>query len=209
MDKLTKQLPNSEIALIAIKKAGGDEKLIDLEDAYWACWEIVPHKFSWRTRKDTVDREKCFKAFDHFKPGRNNKYDDPDKNPVIAIWKDEKIRLSKIGINWLKENKGLVEELLGSNSQTKNIYSSNKTFTMLNRFKNHDVYKEWISNSKVSNRKWEVAAALQCPLSSSKDQMMQRVEILKADAEILSETEVTKFLDMLVKNNTEWFKGGF
>lgn len=92
---------NSDVMIVAVWKAGGGERFIDVEDAYATCWEMVPDWFKWRT-KALVDRAKMTQAL------ANLSY--RSTHPLVRQGSYE-VKLSTAGLLWIAEHNHVITYL--------------------------------------------------------------------------------------------------
>ena len=190
------RLSNSDVLLIAVWKSGGGDRFIDIEDAYAVCWELTPHRFSWRTRSDLPNTKKLNKALSDFAT-RND-------HPLVRQG-SYKVRLSSAGLEWIKEHEHLIDSLVGTESE-KIEFSSNQVSRQLNRFKKTPLFGKWQANPEMNPEKWELALALRCSSDSPTSVWLQRIETLRADAQLSNDSEVLRFIDLMLEKEPGWFK---
>jgi hypothetical protein len=190
------RLSNSDVLLIGVWKSGGGDRFIDIEDAYAVCWELTPHRFSWRTRNDLPNTKKLNKALSDFA-----KRDDP---PLVRQG-SYKVRLSSAGLEWIQEHERLINSLIGTESE-KIAFSSNQASRQLNRFKKTPLFGKWQTDPEMNPEKWELALALRCSSDSPSSVWFQRIETLRADAQLSNDSEVLRFIDLMLEKEPGWFK---
>ena len=190
------RLSNSDVLLIAVWKSGGGDRFIDIEDAYAVCWELTPHRFSWRTRSDLPNTKKLNKALSDFA--------NRDNHPLVRQG-SYKVRLSMAGLEWMQEHEHIINSLMGTESG-KIEFSSNQASRQLNRFKKTPLFGKWQANPEMNPEKWELALALRCSSDSPSSVWFQRIETLRADAQLSRDSEVLRFTDLMLKKESGWFK---
>ena len=93
---------------------------------------------------------------------------------------------------------------LGTKSEEIEL-SSDQVLRQLNRFKKTPLFGKWQANPEMNPEKWELALALRCSPDSPKSVWILRIETLRADAQISNDSEVLRFIDLMLEKEPGWF----
>jgi hypothetical protein len=178
---------NADLLVWACYVLGGYERWIDVEELFLKAFELGPNRLGWRTRPDLPDYKKCAKAL--------QEVEDPKRSDHLGLLMKQgqyTRKLSDAGLKWCSNYKSLLERLYGGGFVP--AQSRSEMAVVLAAVEKSEAFRKYSNEMQEQVEIWELADALQCMPTSSRDVWMARLDRLRLSADQHGRQDVIEFI---------------
>ncbi len=166
---------------------GGYERWVHVEELFLKAFELGPNRLGWRTRPDIPDYKKCAKAL--------QTVEDPKRSDHLGLLLKKgqyERKLSDEGLKWCQSYESLLSFLYAGvvKSQSNTVMAN-----VISALDKSTAFRTYNQTKKVDMEMWELAEALRCLPSSTRDVWMSRLDRLKAAAQQNGRDDIVEFVD--------------
>ncbi|MFH1624487.1 MAG: hypothetical protein ABID54_04940 [Pseudomonadota bacterium] len=190
-------LSDKDIAIYALHLLGGWQKRVHTEDVALKCYELAPSKFSWVKYPQYPDSTPARFALEAAK-----------KQEYGALVKGESERkrtskniggwmLTANGIEWVKANKGRIEEYLGKQVPTGDRLAADRKLRELIESAAFKNFRDRGEQAEISHA--DFAESLVCTINTTVEVLNDRLEQLYSIAEELKREDVKSYINFCRK----------
>jgi hypothetical protein len=180
-------LANWQIFLWSLYQVGGDKGMVDVELAFVKAYDLAPGRFSWRTQK-IADIKKLSKAL---------RDAEAKAGSMLTKTSDgQKRQLTIAGIEWINENRQMLEKLGKANFGAGQARSAKSTKWFMD-IQNSMIFKTWEKDRTIDIQKWELAGLLECSPDSPIETWHTRLDQTAVAALHANRDDVVQFLEQI------------
>lgn len=190
-------LNDKDIAIYALYLLGGWQKRIHTEDIALKCYEIAPSKFSWVKYPQYPDVTPTRFALEAAKKQEygalvNGESERKRTSKNIGGW-----MLTLNGVEWVKTNKGRIEEYLGKHVPTGDRIAADRKLRELMVSAAFKKFRDGGEQAEISRA--EFAESLVCTVNATAEVLSDRLEQLYSIAEELKIEDIKSYINFCRK----------
>ena len=190
LDPPAREPNNQDVFLWALYQLGGADKDVDVEEIYLKCFEMAPARLGWRTHPEIPDYKKTSKALQSVEATTH----------VGLIHRPHQYarRLTAEGVTWVTDYESILREVY-SGKIIAPSKSTNQYEHLRSDLKRSNIWLQFESGVQEFEMP-DLANALRCSATSTLTTWNGRVTELKRAAQVLSDENLTKFANLVIKN---------
>ncbi|CAN5310282.1 hypothetical protein BH20BAC1_BH20BAC1_13540 [soil metagenome] len=195
---MREELSNIEIVLFALHKLGGISKKIHTEKIAWESYRLDKERFSWQLpefiEKEFPDKTIVFYALGDAKKKKYGALVAGRGGRDAAGSEREGWRFTISGAQWIKQNEERIAKLL---KEEKPGIQKRDAERFIKRIKNDFAFKQFKKDNGIENiNRYNFTDLLSCPPDASIEVAIKLFENVRAEAEIVNNKEIIKFLEL-------------
>lgn len=195
---MTPEISNAELVPFALRRLGGDEGYVDVEDVFEELWKLAPARFRWR-KYDYPDLKKTSKALRDFE----------ETNPQLLLKTPDGLsrQLSVAGQNWLEERLPAFEQEFSRGAAATS--ARRRDYAPLLEIERQSLVRRFVDRGSLPDvDRAEIAELLKVAPDSGAASLGKRLARLRAASKAANRDQLSRFLAALEEAHPEWFREG-
>lgn len=195
---MTPEISNAELVPFALRRLGGSEGYVDVEDVFEELWKLAPARFRWR-KYDYPDLKKTSKALRDFE----------ETNPQLLLKTPDGLsrQLSVEGQNWLEERLPVFEQEFSRGAAVTS--ARRRDYAPLLEIERQPLVRRFVEQGSLPDAdRAEIAELLKAAPDSGGATLAKRLARLRAASKAANRDQLFRFLTALEDAHPEWFREG-
>jgi hypothetical protein len=195
---MTPEISNADLVPFALRRLGGSEGYVDVEDIFEELWKLAPARFRWR-KYDYPDLKKTSKALRDFE----------EANPGLLLKTPDGLsrQLAVEGQKWLEERLPAYENEFARGAAVTS--ARRRDYAPLLEIERQPLLRRFVDAQGLPDvDRAEVAELLKAAPDSGAASLGKRLARLRAASRAAKRDQLYRFLTALEEAHPEWFREG-